>query len=78
MADTKNRTVFDITGHFVRELKIILESAGLREGVDFEDLPFDPSLRRNGEHAFQFYNPQRGALAEQAWQKHAKSRLSHN
>lgn len=65
-----------MAGHFVRELKLILESVGVIEGIDYEDAPFDLRLRNKDQHPLGFHNAERAMYAEQVWNLHASLGLS--
>ena len=70
----ENETLFNITGHFVQELKDVLQSESIIEGSDYENSAFDEKRRAEGRHLLTFYKVGTAAQATQIWEKHTTAR----
>ncbi|MBB5666579.1 hypothetical protein GGE68_004811 [Rhizobium leguminosarum] len=70
----ENETLFNITGHFVQELKAVLQSESIVEGSDYENSVFDEKRRAEGLHLLRFHETGTAAQATQIWKKHTTSR----
>ncbi|MBW8791358.1 MAG: hypothetical protein JF594_27500 [Rhizobium leguminosarum] len=75
MTDTpENETLFNITGHYVQELKAVLQSESIVEGSDYENSAFDEKRRNEGLHLLHFHKTGIAAQATQIWEKHKTAR----
>jgi hypothetical protein len=70
----ENETLFNITGHFVQELKAVLQSESIVEGSDYENSAFDEKRRAEGLHLLRFHKTGTAAQATQIWEKHTTAR----
>ena len=70
----ENEALFSITGHFVQELKTVLESERILEGTDYENSAFDEKRRVEGLHLLRFHKTATAAQATQIWEKHMAAR----
>jgi hypothetical protein len=70
----KVEALFNIDGHFVNELKIVLGSENLVEGGDYVDAGFDQALRLQGNHLLRFHTGEKAAKATTVWNKHLSLR----
>jgi hypothetical protein len=70
----ENETLFNITGHFVQELKAVLQSESIVEGSDYENSAFDEKRRAEGLHLLRFHKTGTAAHATQIWEKHTAAR----
>jgi len=70
----ENDALFNITGHFVQELKAVLQSESIVEGSDYENSAFDEKRRAEGLHLLRFHKTGTAAQATQIWEKHMTAR----
>ncbi|WSH66291.1 hypothetical protein U8Q05_07455 [Rhizobium ruizarguesonis] len=70
----ENEALFNITGHYVQELKTVLESEKIIEGSDYENSAFDEKRRNEGLHLLHFHKTGIAAQATQIWEKHKTAR----
>ncbi|EJC79973.1 hypothetical protein Rleg4DRAFT_1579 [Rhizobium leguminosarum bv. trifolii WSM2297] len=70
----QNEALFNITGHFVGELKAVLHSESIVEGADYENSAFDEKRRAEGLHLLRFHETGTAAQATQIWEKHTTAR----
>jgi hypothetical protein len=70
----KNEAFFNITGHYVQELKTVLESEKIVEGSDYENSAFDQRRREEGLHLLRFHKTGTATQAAQIWEKHMTAR----
>ncbi|MBP2446902.1 hypothetical protein [Rhizobium leguminosarum] len=69
----ENDALFNITGHFVQELKAVLQSESIVEGPDYENSAFDEKRRAEGLHLLRFHKTGT-AQATRIWEKHTTAR----
>lgn len=74
MSSNARNAVFDMDGHYVRELKIVLGSASVIEGFDYQDVEFDEALSSKGKYQLKFSDPKRATDALEIWRAHLISR----
>ncbi|MGV4792675.1 hypothetical protein [Rhizobium sp. F40D2] len=70
----ENETLFNITGHFVQELKAVLQSESIVEGSDYENSAFNERRRAEGLHLLRFHETGTATQAAQIWEKHTMAR----
>lgn len=71
----KNKVSFDISGRYLRELKIVLQSEGVREKDDYLDSEFDEKRLLEKRHILTFFKADKATQAELIWTQHLKIRL---
>ncbi|MBB4288898.1 hypothetical protein GGE16_000914 [Rhizobium leguminosarum] len=70
----QTEALFNITGHFVEELKAVLHSESIVEGSDYENSAFDEKRRAEGFHLLRFHKTATADQATQIWEKHTIAR----
>lgn len=70
----ENEALFNITGHYVQELKAVLQSESIVEGTDYENSAFNEKRRAEGLHLLRFHKTGTAAQATQIWEKHMTAR----
>ncbi|AHF82983.1 MULTISPECIES: hypothetical protein [Rhizobium] len=70
----ENEALFNITGHYVQELKAVLQSESIVEGTDYENSAFNEKRRNEGLHLLRFHKTGTAAQATQIWEKHMTAR----
>ncbi len=70
-----NKVSFDMTGRYLRELKIVLRSETLLEDDDYLDSLFDEKRMLDKCHLLAFFQADQATQAEWIWTQHIKKRL---
>lgn len=71
---SKDQVLFNMEGHFIRELKIVLDSKGLHEEIDYTDPGFSPIRRSAEQHLLVFNDLNAAARASSLWNEHIRLR----
>jgi hypothetical protein len=71
----KNKVSFDISGRYLRELKIVLRSRDVREKDDYLDSEFDEKRLLEKRHLLTFFTADKANQAERIWTEHLGMRL---
>ncbi len=71
----KNSVSFDISGRYLRELKIVLQSEDVREDEDYLDSKFDEKRLAEERHILIFFKADKASQAKRIWTQHVVKRL---
>jgi hypothetical protein len=72
---TKNVS-FDISGRYLRELKIVLQSEDVRENEDYLDSNFDEKRLVEKSHQLIFFTVDKASQADRIWTTHIRKRAN--